>query len=219
MDWGALIDAGAFLVRELALFAAAGFLILGASDLLVDLIWMFLRVRRWARRVQPASLAALPPPAQPGRLAILIPVWQEAAVIGPMLRHACTAWGPDDVRLYVGCYPNDPDTIAAVDAVEDPRIRRVVGGRPGPTTKADCLNALWVALLADEAAEGAVFKGIVLHDAEDVVHSGELRLFDRLLERFDLIQLPVLPLIDPRRRGVSATYVDEFAEPKWALTA
>jgi adsorption protein B len=71
---------------------------------------------------------------------------------------------------------------------------------------------LWRALLADEAAEGAAFKAIVLHDAEDVVHSAELRLFDRLIERFDLVQSPVLPLIAPGRRGVSATYLDEFAE-------
>jgi adsorption protein B len=129
-----------------------------------------------------------------------------------MLRHACAAWAADDVRLYVGCYPNDADTIAAVDAVGDPRIRRVVGPRPGPTTKADCLNTLWRTLLADEAAEEATFKAIVLHDAEDAVHSAELRLFDRLIERFDLVQLPVLPLIAPGRRGVSATYLDEFSE-------
>lgn len=70
-----------------------------------------------------------------------------------------------------------------------------------------------------EAAEGATFKAVVLHDAEDVVHSAELRLFDRLIERFDLVQLPVMPLIAPGRRGVSATYLDEFAEPNWALSA
>jgi adsorption protein B len=52
----------------------------------------------------------------------------------------------------------------------------------------------------------------VLHDAEDVVHSGELRLFDRLIEQFDLVQLPVVPLIPTGRRGVSATYLDEFCE-------
>jgi len=219
MDWGALIDGGAFAARELALFAATGFLILGASDLAVDFIWIGLRLRRLASRAEPVTLATLPPPARTGRIAVFIPAWQEAAVIGPMLRHACAAWAADDLRLYVGCYPNDPDTIAAVDAVADPRIRRVIGPRPGPTTKADCLNALWRALLVDEAAGEATFKAIVLHDAEDVVHSGEMHLFDRLIERFDLVQLPVLPLIAKRRRGVSATYADEFAEARYALTA
>jgi len=65
-------------------------------------------------------------------------------------------------------------------------------------------------MLADEAA-GASFKAVVLHDAEDVVHSGELALFDRMIERFDLVQLPVVPLIE-KKRGVSAHYVDEFLE-------
>jgi adsorption protein B len=73
MEWGALIDASALVVRELALFAAAGFLILGASDLLIDLIWIGLRVRVLSRRQPPASLEALPPPERPGRLAVLIP--------------------------------------------------------------------------------------------------------------------------------------------------
>ena len=152
MEWGALIDAGAFTVRELALFAATGFLILGASDLIVDLTWIYLRLARLLAGTEPQSLEALPPPERPGRLAVLIPAWQEAAVIGPMLGHACAAWATEDVRLYVGCYPNDPDTIAAANAVGDPRVRRIVGPRPGPTTKADCLNTLWRALLADEAA-------------------------------------------------------------------
>jgi adsorption protein B len=212
MDWGALIDGGAFAVRELALFAAAGFLVLGASDLLVDFIWIGLRLRRLVRRDPPPCLATLAPPQRPGRLAVFIPAWQEAAVIGAMLRHACAAWAGEDLRLYVGCYPNDPDTAAAVDGVGDPRIRRVTGPRPGPTTKADCLNNLWRAMLADEAEEGTSFKAILLHDAEDVVHSAEPRLFDRMIERFDLVQLPVVPLVHARRRGVSATYLDEFAE-------
>lgn len=88
----------------------------------------------------------------------------------------------------------------------------MTGGEPGPTTKADCLNLLWRALLTDEAAEGRRAKAIVLHDAEDVVHPDELRLFDGLVERFDLIQLPVLPLIDPHSRWLGGHYADEFSE-------
>lgn len=86
------------------------------------------------------------------------------------------------------------------------------GDMPGPTTKADCLNAIWAGLLEDEANEGVTVKVVVLHDAEDVVHAAELRLFDTLIERFDFVQLPVLPLIDPTSRWVSGHYIDEFAE-------
>lgn len=86
------------------------------------------------------------------------------------------------------------------------------GDRPGPTTKADCLNTLWRALLHDELAQGFRAKAVVLHDAEDIVHSAELRVFDTLIERFALVQLPVLPLTDKGSRWISGHYTDEFAE-------
>src|SRR6478672_4441959 len=132
-----ILSVSAALLRETALFAAFGFLLLGVSDLLVDLIWLALRLFR--RR--PAQ--ALPEAAHPGRLAIFVPAWDEAAVIGRMLEHAQTVFGEADYRLYVGCYPNDPATIAAVRAASGPRVRLVIGPAPGPTCKADCLNRIW----------------------------------------------------------------------------
>lgn len=85
--------------------------------------------------------------------------------------------------------------------------------RPGPTTKADNLNAMWHALQRYEAASGYRFDAVVLHDAEDVVATGELRLFAHLLGRAEVVQLPVLPLVDHGSRWVSGHYCDEFAEP------
>jgi len=67
-------------------------------------------------------------------------------------------------------------------------------------------------MVEDDAQAGRRTKAIILHDVEDVVHSAELRLFDTLIERHDLVQLPVLPLIDPRSRWVGGHYADEFAE-------
>jgi adsorption protein B len=214
MDGGwALLDAGALLVREIGLFAAAGFLILGASDLLIDLIWIALRLRRtlWLR-IRSADVASLPTPAFAGPIAVFVPAWHEGEVIGRMLAHALRTFDHGDYRLYVGCYPNDVATRAAVEAVRDPRVRLVVGSALGPTTKACCLNTIWAAMRADEASEGRRFKCVVLHDAEDVVHSAELRLFDSLIERFDLVQLPVVPLIDRTSRWIAGHYADEFAE-------
>jgi adsorption protein B len=194
-------------MREAALFAAWGFLLLGLSDLAVDLLWVGLLVVR--RRPAPAGL---PLAQRPGRLAIFVPAWDEAAVIGDMLACAQTAFGGADHLLYVGCYPNDPATIAAVRGAAGPRVRLVVGPAPGPTSKADCLNRLWERMVEDEAAEGILVKAVVLHDAEDVVHSAELPLFDALIERFDLVQLPVLPLVDPGSRAIGGHYIDEFCE-------
>lgn len=118
----------------------------------------------------------------------------------------------DDYRLYVAHYRNDPATMTAIAAVADARIRAVAVDLDGPTTKADCLNHLYRALVADEAAGTPRAKAIVLHDAEDLVHPFELKLFDRLVERAALIQLPVLPLPDPQSRWISGHYADEFAE-------
>jgi adsorption protein B len=67
-------------------------------------------------------------------------------------------------------------------------------------------------MLAEKASERRRFKAVVLHDAEDVVHSAELRIFDLLIERFDLVQLPVLPLLDENSRWIAGHYADEFAE-------
>lgn len=112
-------------MRETALFAATGFLLLGVSDLAVDFIWIarsLFRVRDTG-----ASVATLPPPAAPGRFAIFVPAWDEGNVVGDMLGHARAAFGESDYIIYVGCYPNDPATIAAVRAAPDPRMRLVVG--------------------------------------------------------------------------------------------
>ena len=213
MDWaGGFIGISAVIVRELTLFAAAGFILLGIGDIAVDVAWLVFRARRALLRVTPASVATLPAPQRPERLVVFVPAWQEADVIGPMVRHALRRFDHDDYLIYVGCYPNDPATAKAVRAVADPRVRAVVGWMPGPTTKADCLNSIWDALRADESAEGWRAKAVVLHDAEDVVHSAELRLFDSLVERFDLVQLPVLPLIDRSSRWIAGHYADEFAE-------
>jgi adsorption protein B len=211
MDWGGPILTSLDVVMcEAALFAAAGFVILGAGDAVVDAIWIATAARRLGRPLP--TVAGLPPPREPGRLAVFIPAWDEAAVIGDMLRSALAAWGEGDYRLYVGCYPNDPQTADALRAVADPRVRLVVGNVPGPTTKADCLNRLWEALLADESRDGALAKAVILHDAEDLVPPEELRIFDSRIEAYDFVQLPVRPLIHPQAKWVGGHYADEFAE-------
>jgi bacteriophage N4 adsorption protein B len=204
-----LLEALQFVTREAGLFAAVGFILLGISDLAIDLIWIVLAVRR---RGSSRLLSDVPPAGAPGRMAVFVPAWDEGAVIEDMLRHALATFGDADYRLYVGCYPNDPATIGAVRAIRDPRLALVVGPEPGPTCKADNLNRLWDRMLADEAAEGRSFKAVVLHDAEDVVHSAELRLFDSLIEHHDLVQLPVMPIVDRDSRWIAGHYLDEFAE-------
>lgn len=200
-----IIDA---MARETMLFAAAGLLIGGGDDIVVDMLYVLRRLVSLGLR--PLRLDLLPPPDRPGSIAVFVAAWDEEAVIGAMLERAVATLEHDDYRIYVGTYPNDPGTIAAARAIDDPRIRVVTGARNGPTTKADCLNTLWHALVRDHRLEGRRTKAVVLHDAEDLVHPGELAVFDTLIEGRSVVQLPVLPLV---RRGslVSGHYADEFA--------
>ncbi|MEG3087556.1 glycosyl transferase family protein [Sphingomonas sp. PB4P5] len=213
--WGDVIAVVDIVSREAMLFAAIGFLIGGLDDFAIDLVYLLHRGRRLLTRAGPGeTLADYPVADRPGRLAVFVAAWDESAVIGAMLRTALVRFDHPDYRIYVGCYLNDPATIGAVASVaeSDARIRLVIGSAPGPTTKAGCLNAIWRALLRDEAADGVRAKAIVLHDAEDVVHAGELRIFDALIEHHWVVQLPVLPLVDPAARLISGHYADEFAE-------
>ncbi|HEU0045339.1 glycosyl transferase family protein [Sphingomonas sp.] len=192
------------LARELMLFAAVGLLIGGIDDLAMDLLYWSDRLLRPRRRLTIATL----PPVAPMRFAVFVPAWDEAAVIGPMLRTALDRFAAADCRIYVGVYPNDWETQVAVAAVDDDRIRIVLSARAGPTTKADNLNSLWHGLEQD----GWTADAIVIHDAEDVVHRDELTVFGALLGDHDVVQLPVLPIVARGSRLLSGHYADEFAE-------
>ena len=201
-------------VRELLAVVAAGVALCSLDDLAIDLFffgrfaWRALTIYRRHPR---ATVSRLPDKPHE-RMALLVPAWNEAAVIGPMLRNLLTTLDYPAFHVFVGAYVNDPATQAVVAQIEDERLSLAINPRAGPSTKADCLNVLWRAALAHEARTGVRFRAIVLHDAEDVVHPRELRIFDHLIARRELIQLPVTPLPDRRSRWIAGTYQDEFAE-------
>lgn len=195
--------------HELMLFASVGILLIGIDDLLFDLLWLGHR-RKSPRRRNGTSHTAL----LDGRFAIFIPAWDEARVLAATLTRMGTAWSGEDVRFYVGCYPNDVGTLFSVSPLvaRDPRLRLVVSHGDGPTTKGDNLNRLWAALGEDERAEGMRFAAIVLHDAEDHVHAEELALYRAHLVEHAMVQIPVVPLITGGSRWIGGHYGDEFAE-------
>ena len=200
---------------ELALFAGVGFLLFAINDLAVDLIYFARSIWRSLTvytRYPRAFASYFVFNKNPGLMAILIPAWDESAVIASMLKATLDRLDYDDYRIFVGHYRNDPATAAAIASVGDPRVESVEVAEDGPTTKADCLNHLYDALIAYENAHDCEAKAVVLHDAEDVVHRFELRIFDALIGRAAVIQLPVLPLPDPQSRWISGHYCDEFAE-------
>jgi adsorption protein B len=195
------------LTHEMLAFAAAGIALSTADDLIVDAIYLWLATSGRTKATPPPVAAV-----DPGWFAIIVPAWDEADVIGAMLSALTRRLDYDRYAVFVGVYPNDPATRAEIVRVGDSRIIIVDCSRPGPTTKADCLNHLWRALVDHERATGVRFKGVVLHDAEDVVDPGELRVFDAEIPALAMVQLPVVPLIDRASRWVSGHYVDEFAE-------
>ena len=200
--------------HEWLAIAAFGIALSSLDDIVVDLIfggrWLWREAFVYSRHahLDADTLGA----ADPGWMAIIVPAWDEAGVIAPMLRSLLRRLDYPRYRVFVGVYPNDAATIAEVQAIGDNRVAAVMCTRPGPTTKADCLNHLWRAVLADEGASGQRFKAVVLHDAEDVVHPRELAVYDHLMPRLAMVQLPVVPIIDAGSRWVAGHYLDEFAE-------
>jgi len=207
---GAALHALGVLITALAVI----FLIAALDDALIDLTFWTDRVRRfrtgrgWVDTVEREHLEAIPEKW----LAVMVPAWDESAVIEPMLRNLLAGAQYASFRVFVGTYPNDPDTRAAVKRVcaDDPRVVEVVTSEPGPTCKADCLNAIWRGIGANEVRTGQRFEIFVMQDCEDVVHPLAWRLYNSLIPGHDMVQLPVLSL--PRRwwQWTAAHYQDEF---------
>lgn len=208
----------ALLQHELLMFAGVFFLVGALDDLGIDGLWLWLRAT--GRIPTPTrSRVALRSRPLSGPIAVVIPAWREAAVIGQTIRHLLETWPQHDLRLYVGCYRNDPATLGAGVAAAhcDPRLRLVIVDADGPTTKADCLNRLYAALALDEERSGRRFRAVVFHDAEDVVDPGALGLLDECVAGgADFVQIPVEPLVPHQRpflsRHVGSHYCEEFTE-------
>jgi bacteriophage N4 adsorption protein B len=205
-----------YALKFIAITLAVLILISGLDDLIIDIAywvrraWRATTVYRRHDRLDPGALAV--PAEKP--LAIMVPAWHETGVIRQMAELAVTTLDYENYHIFVGTYPNDPDTQRDVDEVcaRFGNVHKVVCARPGPTSKADCLNNVLDAILQFERRAKLEFAGFILHDAEDVISEMELRLFNYLVDRKDLIQLPVYPFERRWADFTSAHYIDEFAE-------
>ncbi|MFZ4832483.1 cyclic di-3',5'-guanylate-activated glycosyltransferase NrfB [Rouxiella sp. Mn2063] len=205
-----------YVLKYIAITLSILMLISGVDDLFIDVIYWGRRIWRALtiyKRHAPLNHKALYEPDEKP-LAIMIPAWQETGVIGHMAELAASTLDYENYHIFVGTYPNDPDTQRDVDVVSArfPNVHKVVCARPGPTSKADCLNNVLDAILQFERSANFSFAGFILHDAEDVISPMELRLFNYLVARKDLIQIPVYPFERTWRNFTSLSYVDEFAE-------
>ena len=192
------------------------YLVSGLNDLFMDLVYYVKPLRRWIAqgRENPVAMAgdlsAIPEQA----IAILIPAWDESAVIGAMLNSTCSRLEYKNYDIFVGTYPNDEATQMEVAraAFDRPRIHKVVCPNDGPTSKADCLNWIVEAIKLKEQETGKRYAIFTLQDAEDVVHPLTLKVFNRFVPEYDLIQVPVIPYERHLHKLTGGTYLDEFAE-------
>lgn len=186
------------------LLTAVYILLSGLDDLAFDLLWLFRRQRRHAP----------PPPARERRIAVLVPLWQEAEVIERMLEHNLAAIRYTNYEFFVGFYPNDEATAAAVRrvAARHARVHPAEVPHDGPTSKADCLNWVYQRLLEWEMRSGLRAEIVVIHDAEDLIHPDSFARFNRWIGEAGMLQEPVLALPTPLGALTHGVYCDDFAE-------
>ena len=148
------------------------------------------------------------------RIAIFVPCWHEAGVIGNMVRHNLAAIRYRNYDFFLGVYPNDPATVRAAEqlAAEFGNVHVALCADPGPTSKADCLNSAYRGMQLFERAQNAHFDTVVLHDAEDLIHPQALALINQQRAHYDMVQVPVLPLPTSFSDLTHGVYCDEFAE-------
>jgi adsorption protein B len=192
-----------------------GYVVVAIDDLVFDVIYWIEsgRMRHLNPILEEAELAGEPE----ARIAILTAAWHEHDVIGHMLHFNEGLIEYDNYEIFVGTYPNDLPTQLDVDRASESlsRVHKVVNPLPGPSTKADNLNAILNAVRRREAELGAPFDLVMLHDPEDVIHPLELRVVNwhfATRATLDMIQLPIYPLPVAAHAFTAGTYLDEFAE-------
>jgi bacteriophage N4 adsorption protein B len=192
------------------------YLISGLDDLFVDLLFFVMKaVQRFggnSRHRQPSLEEMAEKPEQP--FALMVPAWQEAEVIRRALLNTISNIDYRNFHVFVGTYVNDLETQREVEEVmrEHANVTQLIVPHPGPTCKADCLNWIVKGIREYQEQHGIRFAGVILHDAEDVVDTLSLKLFNCLMPEWDLVQIPIISLERPWWNLVGGHYMDEFAE-------
>lgn len=143
--------------------------------------------------------------------AIFVANWHEADVLGKMVEGNLARIPIPAVKLYLGVYPNDTDTLnVALDlAKKHPdRVQVIINSLPGPTSKGQMLNEMFRQVFRTDDGPELV----VLHDSEDVIDPRTFAVYAAYAKDHDFIQVPVFSLTSTHRSLVAATYMDEFAE-------
>lgn len=203
------------LAQLLLFYLLVYFFVNGLDDLILDLRLLHHAWRRRLGGVQGSlpsieQLDAIPEQ----RIAILVPLWKEAGVIERMVETNLQRLRYTNFRIVLGVYPNDSATRAVATrlAARHARVDLVECSRPGPTSKADCLNHLFDGVQRLQRERGLAHPLIMLHDAEDMLHTLSLHLVNWYSANYEMVQVPVLPVATDATDWLHGLYCDEFAE-------
>lgn len=204
------------ILKYLILFAALIITLSSLDDFFIDSYYWIRRIwRKFTiyRKHKPFNVNELYKNTEKP-IAIMVPAWKEKGVIADMAALAASSFEYYNYHIFIGTYPNDPETQHDVDIVVEHyrNIHKVVTQNPGPTNKSDCLNNIVEQIFIFEKSHNIEFDVFVLHDAEDVIHPLELKLFNHLVAHNDLIQIPVFPFQRKWYDFTTGHYEDEFAE-------
>ncbi|MFP5238249.1 MAG: glycosyl transferase family protein [Acidobacteriota bacterium] len=203
-------------LKILLIILSVVFFFSGMDEFFFDLVYL---VRRVYRRLfvlpkyEPLTEAKLM--AVPEKLvAIMVPCWDESAVIRRMLTNTIQTLNYSNYYIFVGTYPNDAATQREVEIARESfgNVQRIVCPKDGPTNKADCLNWVYEGIKVFEKDNNLRFEIFVMNDSEDIVHPLYLKLFNYLIPAKDMVQLPVFPLPATWWNLTRGHYMDEFAE-------
>src|SRR5438270_158809 len=149
-----------------------------------------------------------------GPMGVFFALWKKHKVIQKIIDNNITRLNYPRVEFFVGAYPNDTATIAAIrEAMKrHPNVHLSLCPHDGPTSKADNLNCIYQRMLLHEEKHGVRFDMILTHDAEDLMDPDALRWINYYAQWHDMVQIPVLALKTPLRTLSHGVYCDEFAE-------
>lgn len=203
-------------IKFLLILVAVIFFISGLDDFFVDLYYLcrtFYRKLFIIPKYTPLTEEQLKRAVEKP-LCVMIPAWDESTIIRQMIENFLKTVQYSNYYIFIGCYANDPATRNEIDKVRSlfKNVERIVCPKDGPTNKSDCLNWVYQGVKLFEKEHGIEFAGYVLHDAEDIPHPLSLKLYNYLLPRKDMIQLPVFPLEQQWYKFTTGHYKDEFAE-------
>ena len=201
-----------------ALLAPLAFWLLlsGVDDVFIDiaglLSWIF-RSRSKDPDERAPTEAELDAVA-PRPMAVFVALWKEHKVIQRMIDNNVARLRYPFVEFFIGVYPNDALTIAAVEEIvkRHPNVHMALVPHDGPTSKADNLNWIYQRMLLHEQEHDVRFDMVLTHDAEDLIDPDALRWINYYAQFNDMVQIPVLALKTPFSKLAHGVYCDEFAE-------